>query len=697
MKKRKIFLSLLAVTATAATLASCKKDEPVEPTNPKVTIDGQGQVIEAENGKIQLPNNPTKEGYTFAGWYTDAACTKEFKNENITEDLTIYAKWVINQYTVTFKDGEQTLSTSKVDYNNAVELPTLSKEGYTFGGWYTDAALTTQFVTNSIKSDITLYIKWTQDVVYTVTFDEKGGWTNTPNQVISKDEDGYYMVTQPTNPKKEYATFAGWYTDVDCTNAFDFSSDINSDITLYAKWNVGFENVTYNMDYVKAASTYPNKERPANGVTFGAFTFSPGVYFEDKNGTNDDAVNNQQNPFLFNVEKEATLSFDAKGGSTMKNCTLFKLRSGVTMDDVISGAVALDPSLDEPIKAFGEIGSSRSSYSANIESKGIYYVWSTDGGSCGSARFYNLKLVSDVEVSAPVEIVAEPTQVDFLIGREFVAETIPAKLKYANGREDSIDAIIKTNEYNKDQAGVYTITVQYDIPADQEKEISAKHFEYSFKVNVYGVDSIYSSDFSLNSSRVTLPVQKVFISGANATVKTDNLAVRAVCSIPGREGTNEFLLSAEEYSITKPDITSTGAKEVQISAFNKEVKYTVYGVTNPFGENESIYSVKVDPTKDVSTTAKDEINFKTINDALMYLSIVAKGNDAALKQIIVADGTYHEKVYVDMPNVMIRSQSETPNVVIEYDASIKLYYTMPIIIYCLEKYIKYLLAEHSVN
>ena len=175
MKKRKIFLSLLAVTATAATLASCKKDEPVEPTNPKVTIDGQGQVIEAENGKIQLPNNPTKEGYTFAGWYTDAACTKEFKNENLTEDLTIYAKWVINQYTVTFKDGEQTLSTSKVDYNNAVELPTLSKEGYTFGGWYTDAALTTQFVTNSIKSDITLYIKWTQDVVYTVTFDEKGG------------------------------------------------------------------------------------------------------------------------------------------------------------------------------------------------------------------------------------------------------------------------------------------------------------------------------------------------------------------------------------------------------------------------------------------------------------------------------------------------------------------------------------------
>ena len=114
-----------------------------------------------EIGKLTAP---TVEGYTFDGWYADAAHTTEFDfSTPITGDTTIYAKWTANDYYVSFFTEHGDPPTSQnVKYNGTAKDPgKLSAEGYTFIGWYTDATYSTKFdFTKPIKHNTTVYAKW---------------------------------------------------------------------------------------------------------------------------------------------------------------------------------------------------------------------------------------------------------------------------------------------------------------------------------------------------------------------------------------------------------------------------------------------------------------------------------------------------------------------------------------------------------
>ena len=118
-----------------------------------------GKLIETDKLTI-----PTVEGYTFDGWYTDAAHTTEFNFRTpITGDTTIYAKWTANDYEVSFvtEHGDAPAS-QNVPYNGTATDPgKLTAEGYTFIGWYTDAAHTTEFkFSTPITGDTKVYAKW---------------------------------------------------------------------------------------------------------------------------------------------------------------------------------------------------------------------------------------------------------------------------------------------------------------------------------------------------------------------------------------------------------------------------------------------------------------------------------------------------------------------------------------------------------
>ena len=105
---------------------------------------------------LQQPQkNPTREGYDFLGW------NKEYTN--ITEDIEITATYQINTYTITFNtNGGSSVSSITQDYDTLVIAPVNpTKEGYTFGGWYSDAAFTTAYsFTTMPANDITVYAKW---------------------------------------------------------------------------------------------------------------------------------------------------------------------------------------------------------------------------------------------------------------------------------------------------------------------------------------------------------------------------------------------------------------------------------------------------------------------------------------------------------------------------------------------------------
>lgn len=114
-----------------------------------------------DTGKLTIPE---VEGYTFDGWYTDAAHTTKFDfTQPIKSNTTVYAKWTAKDYEVSFITEYGDPPTSQnVTYNGTAKDPgTLTAEGYTFDGWYADAAHTTEFdFTQPITGDTTVYAKW---------------------------------------------------------------------------------------------------------------------------------------------------------------------------------------------------------------------------------------------------------------------------------------------------------------------------------------------------------------------------------------------------------------------------------------------------------------------------------------------------------------------------------------------------------
>lgn len=184
-----------------------------------------------EIGKLTAP---TVEGYTFDGWYADADYTTEFDfSTPITGDTKIYAKWTANDYYVSFVTEHGAPPTSQnVKYNGTATDPgTLTEEGYTFDGWYTDDTYSTKFdFTKPIKSNTTVYAKWTAND-YEVSFITEHGKAPTSQNVPYNE-----TADDPGKLTEEGYTFIGWYTDHTCTTKFDFTKPIKSNTTVYAKW-----------------------------------------------------------------------------------------------------------------------------------------------------------------------------------------------------------------------------------------------------------------------------------------------------------------------------------------------------------------------------------------------------------------------------------------------------------------------------
>ena len=117
---------------------------------------------------MSLPEEPTKEGYRFVGWYLDEDLTIPYNGEPITSDMSFYPKFEINTYTVTLdSNGGSDVSNVTVEWNTAAELPTPTKEGYNFLGWFYGNG--TKYEGQAVTENITLTAHW-ELKVYTVTF-----------------------------------------------------------------------------------------------------------------------------------------------------------------------------------------------------------------------------------------------------------------------------------------------------------------------------------------------------------------------------------------------------------------------------------------------------------------------------------------------------------------------------------------------
>ena len=205
--------------------------------------------------KVDEPAAPTKEGHTFAGWCTDEAGTASYNFEApVTTDLTLYANWTVNTYTVTFdaNGGTVTPADAEVAYNTPVSAPVAEKAGYTLEGWYASedfSGTAWDFSANPVTVTLTLYANWTQipAAVYTVTFHANNGTTPDIYETASVTA-GNTVSAPANNPVWEGHTFAGWFKDVGGTEAYNFADGVTANLDLYANWTVsaGTHKVTFN-------------------------------------------------------------------------------------------------------------------------------------------------------------------------------------------------------------------------------------------------------------------------------------------------------------------------------------------------------------------------------------------------------------------------------------------------------------------
>lgn len=204
-----------------------------------------------KNSKFtELVPEPTKENYTFAGWYNG---NKKFDFTTVpTGDVTLTAKWNINQYTVKFVSEHGSFADQTIEYGKLIETDKLTipeVEGYTFDGWYTDDNYSTEFdFTKPIKSNTTVYAKWTAKD-YEVSFVTEHGKAPTSQNVPYNG-----TATDPGKLTEEGYTFVGWYADHTCTTEFKFSTPITGDTKVYAKWEKNAPN-TYALN-VSGAFVY---------------------------------------------------------------------------------------------------------------------------------------------------------------------------------------------------------------------------------------------------------------------------------------------------------------------------------------------------------------------------------------------------------------------------------------------------------
>ena len=221
------------------------------------------------NGKAIAPSELTNPGYTFGGWYKDNTSFSnifDFTNTAITENITLFAKWIINSYTVTFdSQGGSEVTSNTADYNNLIATPaTPTKTGYKFDGWYkeTECLNTWNFIADKVTENTILYAKWTDATLKIPT-----GLTAVSTGYSSINI-SWGTITGASGYEIYKATSsAGAYTLIsDLTETKYINSGLITDSTYYYKVR-GYrmvDNVKVYSDYSTAVSAKPILAKPIN-------------------------------------------------------------------------------------------------------------------------------------------------------------------------------------------------------------------------------------------------------------------------------------------------------------------------------------------------------------------------------------------------------------------------------------------------
>jgi uncharacterized protein (TIGR02145 family)/uncharacterized repeat protein (TIGR02543 family) len=236
------------------------------PTDANSYEQGASARVQDNTGTLQ------KTGYTFASWNSlqNGSGKSYAPNDTLTmggANITIWAKWVIDTFTVKFDSkGGSAVDSQRVIYNAVAVEPAIIpvKAGYVFAGWYAGSSLSGSsfdFAT-PITASRTLYAKW--NPVYTVTYDANGGAGTVPVDTNKYQNGSIVIVMSGSALSRNNYTFGGWNTQADTLGANYSAGGTfamgSANVNLYAKWRMKSPVIT----------SHPiNKSCPVNDtVTF---------------------------------------------------------------------------------------------------------------------------------------------------------------------------------------------------------------------------------------------------------------------------------------------------------------------------------------------------------------------------------------------------------------------------------------------
>ena len=242
-------------------------------------MDGD-QLIEPKEGSfgtdISAISNPTKDGYTFAGWVDADGAPVQFPITLGTEAVYVYAKWTAKPYYIEFygyngSSASDWISGDEQLCGEAIATPDLMDyKGYTFVGWF-DADGNPMPETVPAVQNQAYYAKY-EAIKYVATFDAAGGQFADGNGTATYEGIYNSTIVKPANPTKEGYTFSKWSPSV--PNRMPANN-----VTYTAQWTVNSYKINYYVDGVLqhtdtfqygadvTAWTYV----PAEGVSFGGW------------------------------------------------------------------------------------------------------------------------------------------------------------------------------------------------------------------------------------------------------------------------------------------------------------------------------------------------------------------------------------------------------------------------------------------
>lgn len=233
-------------------------------------VDGSSPYTAGSNVTVLSEGSLVRTGYTFTGWNTAAngsgtAYASGGTITSIAADITLYAQWAINTYTLTYDGNTNDGGTAPTDPNspynyntNATVLSegTLTKTGFSFAGWNTAAnGSGTAYIPGgtiaNIVANITLFAQWIPANSYAVTYDGNGNTGGTapvdPNSPYTSGSN-VTILSEGSLVRTGY-TFTGWNTAANGSGTAyavnDVISNISASVTLFAQWSINTYTVTY--------------------------------------------------------------------------------------------------------------------------------------------------------------------------------------------------------------------------------------------------------------------------------------------------------------------------------------------------------------------------------------------------------------------------------------------------------------------